>query len=128
VLGIAEADHAETASGVAKLVVNRLTCSLVEKSGIVRFVKGSTLQRAYGADESVEQYHCNFGLNPVFAALFDDPNGLHVNARDEAGEVRGVELAGHPFFVATLFQHERAGLKSQESPLVTAFLKAAQST
>lgn len=38
-----------------------------------------------------------------------------------------MELAGHPFFVATLFQPERAALRGVEHPLVTAFVAAAGS-
>ena len=40
------------------------------------------------------------------------------------GEVRAVELDGHPFFVATLFQPERATLRGLAAPLVVAFVKA----
>jgi CTP synthase (UTP-ammonia lyase) len=36
-----------------------------------------------------------------------------------------VELPGHPFFVATLYQPERAALQGAEHPLVTAFVAAA---
>jgi CTP synthase (UTP-ammonia lyase) len=52
---------------------------------------------------------------------------LKVAARDEAGEVRAVELSGHPFFIATLFQPERAALRGIEHPLITAFVEAASS-
>jgi CTP synthase (UTP-ammonia lyase) len=38
--------------------------------------------------------------------------------------VRAVELDGHPFFVATLFQPERAALKGKSAPLVVAFVSA----
>jgi len=40
------------------------------------------------------------------------------SAHDRASEVRVVELAGHPCFVATLFQPERSGLRGIEHPLV----------
>jgi CTP synthase (UTP-ammonia lyase) len=46
-------------------------------------------------------------------------------ATDAADEVRAVELLGHPFFVATLFQPERSALRGIEHPLVTAFLRSA---
>ena len=49
---------------------------------------------------------------------------LRATAHDETGEVRAIELEGHPFFVATLFQPERAALASQVPPLVKAFLQA----
>jgi CTP synthase (UTP-ammonia lyase) len=45
-------------------------------------------------------------------------------ARDEAGEVRAVELTGHPFFLATLYQPERSALRGEGHPLVSAFVAA----
>jgi CTP synthase (UTP-ammonia lyase) len=49
---------------------------------------------------------------------------LRVAARDLAGEVRAVELDGHPFFIATLFQPERSGLEGRRHPLIEAFVGA----
>jgi hypothetical protein len=43
---------------------------------------------------------------------------------DDAGDVRGIELDDHPFFVATLFQHERAALQGWLPPAVRAFAQA----
>lgn len=125
VLGLASADHAETAPDAATLVISRLTCSLVEKTGRVFFPPGSRLRDVYGAGSADEAYHCNYGLNPAFEqALFGGP-ALRVAARDDVGEVRALELAGHPFFVATLFQPERSAVRGEEHPLVTAFAAAA---
>jgi CTP synthase (UTP-ammonia lyase) len=73
-----------------------------------------------------EPYHCNYGLNPEYEWLFAGPFGLRVAGCDPAGEVRAVELASHPFYVATLFQPERSALRGVEHPLVTAFVAAAQ--
>jgi CTP synthase (UTP-ammonia lyase) len=49
---------------------------------------------------------------------------LQITARDEDDEVRAIELDGHPFFVATLFQPERAALRGRLPPLVGAFVRA----
>ena len=57
------------------------------------------------------------------AALVSGP--LRVGARDATGEVRAVELDGHPFFLATLFQPERAALEGQLPPVVAAFVRSA---
>jgi CTP synthase (UTP-ammonia lyase) len=38
--------------------------------------------------------------------------------------MRAIELTNHPFFVATLFQHERAALVNTCPPLVRAFVAA----
>jgi CTP synthase (UTP-ammonia lyase) len=124
VLGHA-AEHAETAPDAAMPVIARLTCSLVEQRGSVRLTDGSRLRSIYGAAAAEEGYHCNYGLNPAYERLLCADAGLRVAARDESGEVRAVELAGHPFFIATLFQPERSGLRGVEHPLITAFVAAA---
>jgi CTP synthase (UTP-ammonia lyase) len=125
VLGYGQAEHAETAPDAEMRIIAPLSCSLVEKSGEIFLREGSRLRAIYGADRAEEQYHCNYGLNPKYAALFTDAAPLRVAATDAAGEVRAVELEGHPFFIATLFQPERSGLGGIEHPLVTAFLAAA---
>jgi CTP synthase (UTP-ammonia lyase) len=43
---------------------------------------------------------------------------------EASGDVRAVELDGHPFFVATLFQPERAALAGKTVPLAVAFVSA----
>ena len=123
VLGWADAEHAETAPQAARQVIVPLLCSLVEVSEAVHLLGGSRLAKAYGTPDIVEGYHCNYGLAAGFReALADGP--LRVNALDDAGEVRGVELDDHPFFVATLFQHERNALQGRVSPPVRAFVQA----
>jgi CTP synthase (UTP-ammonia lyase) len=126
VLGHTAADHTETSPHTAMPVISRLSCSLVEKSGEILIRDGSRLRQIYGTDRANEEYHCNFGLNPEYTQLLAEPAGLCVAANDRAGEVRAVELAGHPFFVATLFQPERSGLRGMEHPLITAFVAAAR--
>jgi CTP synthase (UTP-ammonia lyase) len=123
-LGWADADHAETSPNAARPVVTALACSLVEASETIHLEPDSRLANAYGALEITEQYRCNYGLNRAFAAEVTR-GPLRSAARDGAGEVRGVELDGHPFFVATLFQPERAALADRVPPIVAAFLAAA---
>lgn len=123
VLGWVDADHAETAPESSRAVIAPLECALIEKTGTVRLVPGSRIAAAYGVESTIEGYHCRYGLNPRFrAALTAGP--LRVAAEDETGDLRGVELDGHPFFVATLFQPERAVLKGEDVPLVAAFVGA----
>ena len=123
VLGWHDADHAETAPEAARAVIAPLAYALVETTGAVRLFPGTRIASAYGANEATEGYRCSYGLNPEFqAALVAGP--LRAAANDETGEVRAVELDGHPFFVATLFQPERAALKGEAAPLVTAFVGA----
>jgi len=123
VLGWTDAEHAETAPDAARAVIVPLACSLVEASGRVRLRPGSRLAAAYGASEAEEGYHCSYGPDPAFRdAIAAGP--LRVAAEDDAGDVRAVELDGHPFFVATLFQPERAALGGRTPPLVAAFVAA----
>jgi CTP synthase (UTP-ammonia lyase) len=127
VLGWADADHAESAAGVGRAVVSPLACALVEATGSVRFTPGSRIAEAYGRLEAEEGYHCSYGLNPAFASQFF-AGRLRQTALDAGGEVRAVELDGHPFFVATLFQPERAALAGVLPPLVRAFVHAVAKT
>jgi CTP synthase (UTP-ammonia lyase) len=124
VLGLSSAAHAETDPAAATPLIAPLTCSLVEQSEAVSLSEGSRLRDWYDAAEALEGYHCRYGLNPAFEATFAD-SGLRVAARGAGGEVRAVELTGHPFFVATLFQPERSALRGERHPLVAAFVAAA---
>lgn len=122
----ADAEHGETAPDAPRAVISLLECSLVEVSTPVKLVPGSKIATAYGATTATEGYRCRYGLNPKFRSqLFAD--ALTVSAYDEDGEVRAMELKDHPFFVATLFQPERAALAGRTAPLVTAFVRACAS-
>jgi CTP synthase (UTP-ammonia lyase) len=123
VLGLTHASHAELEPAAAEPLIAPLSCSLVEQTGAIRFVPRTNLHRIYGADRATEDYHCRYGLNPRYEALLCD-SPLIVSARDDAGEVRAVELDGHPFYVATLFQPERAALQGRRHPVVEAFVIA----
>lgn len=123
VLGWADAKHAETAPDAARLIITPLACALIEKTDTIRFHQGSILAVAYGSLEATEGYHCSYGINPAFLSALVS-GALNISAEDRAGEVRGVELEGHPFFVATLFQPERAALTGKIPPVVAAFVRA----
>jgi CTP synthase (UTP-ammonia lyase) len=124
VLGWTDAVHGETSPNGVRAVISPLACALVETKDSIRFRAGSRIAAAYGRLEATEGYRCRYGINPAFQAeLFS--GRLRVTGKDGAGEVRAVELEGHPFFVATLFQPERAALENRLPPLVAAFVTAA---
>jgi len=124
VLGWADAEHAEDSPQASKSVIAPLACSLVEVSNTIRFERGSRIAQIYDEDEAEEAYHCNFGINPDYVeALLQGP--LVASGHDSSGEVRAIELNGHPFFVGTLFQPERGALNGSRVPLVEALIKAA---
>ncbi len=123
VLGIADAEHAESHPGVGKAVIAPLSCSLVEQSEEITLGESGIFREAYGTEKIHEGYHCSYGVNPEFQQrLFS--GALKPAAWGAAGEVRGAELDGHPFFVGTLFQSERRALKGEAPPLAIAFLDA----
>jgi CTP synthase (UTP-ammonia lyase) len=123
-LGLAEADHAESNPDAALQLITPLACALREARDSIRLLEGTRIRAIYGRDEIEEGYNCSYGLNPAFRALLE-ASPLHVSGVDEAGDVRVVELEGHPFFVATLFQPERSALAGTLHPLIKAYLQAA---
>ena len=118
-----DAEHAETDPGAPLRLIAPLACSLVERSDEILLAEGGQFRRAYGRERITEGYHCSYGLNRDYESrIFRD--ALQATAHDRNGEVRGVELAGHPFFVAALFQPERRALTGEVPPLVAAFVAA----
>jgi CTP synthase (UTP-ammonia lyase) len=123
VLGIADAAHAELDPDAPDPLIAPLACALVEQQGTIRLAAGSRAQRLCGTEELVEGYHCSFGLNPTHEAALT-AGGLLFTGRDPAGEVRIAELPSHPFWLATLFQPERAALRGEAHPLIRGFVAA----
>jgi CTP synthase (UTP-ammonia lyase) len=123
VLGFADAQHAEYDPYASRLFVSRLACSLVGREMELRFAPDSQVARIYGATEAREQYYCNFGVNPDCVLLLSR-GPLRVVGSDAEGEVRVVELPGHPFFIGTLFVPQARSTRQQPHPLVTAFLRS----
>ena len=112
--GLSEADTAETNPGGGELVVAPLACSLLGRTGAVRFAPGSRLREIYGRETATEGYNCSYG-------------GLRFTAFDETGQIRAAELpvGVHPLFIGTLFQSERAALRGEIPPLARALVRAA---
>jgi CTP synthase (UTP-ammonia lyase) len=124
VLGWHDADHGEVEPDAPRAVVTALECGILDGEATIRLLPGTRVAAAYGGRETVrETYLCRYGVNPAFRlAMLSGP--LSETATDERGDVRAVELADHPFFVATLFQPERAALQGHPAPLVAAFVAA----
>jgi len=119
VLGLSEAGHQEVNPKSPMPLIAPLNNALSGVKARVRFLDGSRLRSIYGAPDSVEEYHCSFGLNERYRRLIEGGE-LSVAAVDDRNEVRAVELDRHPFFIATLFEPER---RAGQSPLVQAFVE-----
>jgi CTP synthase (UTP-ammonia lyase) len=123
VLGFRDAQHAEYDPYASDLFVSQLECSLKGRELLIALEPGSRVAAIYGATEAMEEYYCNFGVNPAKVDLLRASN-LRITGSDKEGEVRVVELPQHPFFVATLFVPQLRSRPERPHPLVTAFLRA----
>lgn len=124
VLGFDEAQHAEYDPSASKLFINRLACSMVGRTMTITLRPASLVARVYGRTTVHEQYYCNFGVNPDYAFHFRS-GPLQIVASDTEGEVRVMELAGHPFFVGTLFVPALSSTPDAPHPLMIGLLRAA---
>jgi len=124
VAGMADADHAESNPGAATPVITPLACSLVGKSAPVFLDPTCRTASIYGRWRVVERYHCSYGLNAQYREVIERA-GLRVVGEDDHGDARVIELAGHPFFIATLFQPQLESASGAPAPLVRALVDAA---
>lgn len=88
---------------------------------------GSRAATLYGSVEVVEDFYCNYGLNPAYLPFFERA-GLRVTGVDDDGSVRIVELDQHPFFLATLFCFQTRSRPDTPHPLVAGFVDVARAT
>lgn len=86
-------------------------------------VPGTRAARLYGAPESIEDYYCNYGVNPDYVRQME-AGGLRVSGLGADGEVRIVEIPDHPFFLATLFLPQARSTASAPHPLLAGFAAA----
>jgi CTP synthase (UTP-ammonia lyase) len=120
VMGFTDADHQKSNPRASMPLITPLGCGLAGVKARVKLSTGSHLHHAYRAQESIEEYHCSFGLNNRYRRLIES-GPMTVTAVDDQHDVRAIELDGHPFFVATLFQPE---MRDPASPLVHSFVGA----
>jgi len=123
VLGLPEADHAESNPTAKLALIAPLACSLVGTSAYVRLRAGTRLHQFYDSDVARESYFCSYGVAPAFVSRLDE-GPMRIAAVDDAGQVRAVEIPANRFFVATLFQPELSAFAEEPHPLIVAFLRA----
>jgi len=123
VLHFRDAQHAEYDPYASRLFVTRLACSLAGREMELRFESGSQVAEIYGSTSVTEEYYCNFGVDAEKVAVITS-NSLRISGSDSEGEVRVIELPGHPFYIGTLFVPQTRSTERQPHPLVTAFLQA----
>ena len=126
-LGIADADHQESAPDTPNPFISKLECSLVGVEETVHLFNDSYTFRLYEGPQTREQFSCNFGLNESFRnRLISGP--LKIAGVDDNQNVRIVELSEHRFFIATLFLPQFSSSLDTPHPLILDFVKAAAET
>jgi CTP synthase (UTP-ammonia lyase) len=123
--GIAGAAHEETEPGAEAIVVAALACSLYGEERTVVPVTGTRLAAICGAEPFTGFHFCGYGLVPGVAERLEAA-GLVIGAHAEDAGVEAVELPGHPFYLATLFQpHVGSSRAATVHPLLAALTDAA---
>jgi len=132
VLGIPDADTAENDSGSANSVISPVSCAVPNRApgapklsggGRVCIEPSSLLHSIYGKLETVEEYFCNYEVNPEYEPKFRAA-GLRFTARGSQNEIRAAEIDGKRFFLATLFQPQLSSTAEQPHPVFLAYLRA----
>jgi CTP synthase (UTP-ammonia lyase) len=90
---------------------------------LVHLAPDTRAAELYGATQVVEDYYCSYGVNPDYDRLLER-HGLCISGRGATGEIRIVELPGHPFFLATLFLPQARSTPSAPHPLVAGYASA----
>src|SRR5204863_8817435 len=111
-----DAGHEETDPYAAEPLFARMSCSMIEVDARIQFTPGSQIAEIYGVLSVSERYHCRFGRNAACVSWFDG-TALSISGVDDEGLPRAVELAHHPFYLATAYQPERSPLAGQPHPL-----------
>jgi len=124
VLGLADAANAEIDPNASLPLIAPLSCALIDQDGGIDLLENSLIRDVCGTAHLTETYRCSFGFNPEYAHLLDGRD-LRIVAWDQDRDPRAVELRGHPFFIGTAFQPERAALRGEDHPLINAFVRAA---
>jgi CTP synthase (UTP-ammonia lyase) len=127
VLGLEDAEHAESSPDAKRLVITRLACSLVGVEQRVIVVPGTRAADLYGSATAVEDYQCNYGVNAAYHPALEKA-GLRLSGFGEDGELRIVELPDHPFFLATLFLPQMRSIPERPHPFLRGFAAAVKAT
>jgi CTP synthase (UTP-ammonia lyase) len=123
VLGLAEADHAESNPASELPLIAPLSCPLVEVADRITLFPGTRIAQLYGKNEVQELYHCSFGPSLQYQHLFNDDR-MCIAGLDDEGQARAFELTTHPFYLLTLFQPERSASTNVVHPLIRGFVQA----
>jgi CTP synthase (UTP-ammonia lyase) len=126
VLGLADANHKEANPESPVPFISPLSCSLIGEKQTVSITRDTTAHKIYEKEMVAEQFNCSYGLNEAYRGLLQDGD-LKIAGVDHQHEVRIVELAGHRFFIATLYMPQLSSTPANPHPLIVSFLNVAES-
>jgi CTP synthase (UTP-ammonia lyase) len=107
-------------------VITPLECSLVGQREAISTVPGSRAAKLYDGRSAVEDFYCNYGVNPAYRNALE-AHGLSVSGLGPDGEIRIVELRDHPFFMATLFLPQARSSRAAPHPVLAGYVAAVSS-
>lgn len=123
--GVSGATSAELDPDGDALVVAPLACALYGERRTVTPVSGTRLAAICGVEPFEGNHQCGYGLAPAYETVLADA-GVVISAHAPDAGVEGIELPGHPFFMATAFQPQvGSGESGAVHPLIAALLDAA---
>jgi CTP synthase (UTP-ammonia lyase) len=124
--GLDDAAHGEVDPDATEPLVASLACSLVGQRREIRPVAGTRLAALTGDAPFSGFHYCSYGLNDRYREALVAA-GLVIGAYADDAGVEAVELPGHPFYMATLFQPQMESLTTGVlHPILGALIAAAR--
>lgn len=86
--------------------------------------EGSLAAQSYGKTHITERHRHRYEFNNAYLAQFEQNGMMPVGKNPETGLVEVMEIANHPFYVATQFHPEYKSTVENPHPLFVSFVKA----
>jgi len=134
VCGLEGADSSEFAPDSPHKVISLLDSQLqvTDKGGTMRLgaypcrlLEGSRVREIYGRDEVSERHRHRYEVNNAYREKLGEAGLSFSGTSPDGGLVEIIELADHPFFIATQFHPELKSRPTRPHPLFAAFVGAA---
>ncbi|HEY6758082.1 MAG TPA: hypothetical protein VI318_01280 [Baekduia sp.] len=123
--GVVDPRHAETDPEAVDPFVAPLACRVDGERRVVRCAEGTRLAELLGTAPFDGVFFCGFAPSEAAVEALERA-GVLIGARAEGVGAVALELPGHPFFLATLFQPQVGAVAGEPlSPVIEAFVAAA---
>lgn len=117
------ATHAELDPRAPDPLIAPLACSLYGETRLITPAAGTQLSQICGSEPFPGFHYCGYGLAAQREQVITRA-GARISARSGDAGAEAIELPGHPFFLATLFQPQvGASTVGELHPLLRSFLQ-----